>query len=233
MRARSYLLGCLALAACDVRRESVVVVNFTQPFPATAPNLPGFLPRDCQRYAERIDTSRALLISEKALVETHTASVRLPGTWLDSMGVPRQPGRYWGRDGYRYHVLTLRADSFRVRVEVYDTLLNVSGPSAPKLRHHRGWYYVSSPAYEDSTKWEVRRLGIVNGQVVRQLFNPDSLRIRALDPAIVRQQRTAGQLIFTLAPQSRRAIWQVSSYDGLWIEEGEYLISHLGDHAQQ
>ena len=143
------------------------------------------------------------------------------------MGVPRQLGSYWGRDGFRYQVRTLAADSFRVRVEVYDTLLHLNSQPAPKLRRHRGWYYVSRPATEDSTKWEVQRLGIAKGRVVWQMLNPDSLRIRALDPTTVQQQRKAGQLLFTLSPQSRRAVWQVSSYDGIWLGRTEYLHQAL------
>lgn len=227
MKARYYLLGCLALAACDEQKPQVVV-NFSQPFPAGRSDLPGFLPRHCGRYSEQgNDSSRALIISQKSLVESHIESAELPGTWLDSMGVPRQLGSYLGRDGFRYQVRTLAADSFRVRVEVYDTLLSLNGQSALKLRRHRGWYYVSCPAAEDSTKWEVQRLGISSGRVVWQLPNPDSLRIRALDPATVRQQRKTGQLLFTLSPQSRRASWQVSSYDGLWLVRAEYLRQAL------
>jgi hypothetical protein len=228
MKARYYLLGCLALAACDAQ-EPRVVVNFDQPFPAGAPDLAGFLPRHRGRHSEQgQDSSRTLLVNQKALVESHFESAELPGAWLDSMGVPRQPGSYWARDGFRYQVRApLAADSFRVRVEVYDTLLNLSSRPAPKLRRHRGWYYVSRPDLEDSTKWEVQRLSIIKGQVVWQLPNPDSLRIRALDPATVQQRRKTGQLFFTLAPQSRRAIGQVSSYDGLWLSRKDYVRQAL------
>lgn len=222
MKARHYLLGCLALAACDAQ-EPRVVVNFDQPFPAGAPDLAGFLPRQCGRHFEQgQDSSRTLLVSQKSLVESHFELAKLPGTWLDSMGVPRQLGSYWGRDGFRYQVQTLAADSFRVRVEVYDTLLNLSSQPAPRLRRHRGWYYVSRPHPEDSAKWEVQRLGILKGRVVWQLPNPDSLRIRVLDPATVQQRRKTDQLFFTLTPQSRRAIWQVNSYDGLWLSRKDY-----------
>jgi len=234
MKALYCLLSCLALAACDAQQKPQVVVNFDQPFPFGKPDLPGFLPRHRRRYPEHTyDSSRSRIISDKLLVESHIVSVELSGAWLDSMGVPHQLGSYRGRDGFHYQVRTLAADSFRVRVEVYDTLLYLNSRPLSILRRHRGWYYVSRPAAEDSTKWEVQRLGILEGRVVLQLLNPDSLRIWALDPSTVQQQRKTGQLIFTLSPQSRRAIWQVSNYDGLWIEEREYVISQLGDKHQQ
>jgi hypothetical protein len=227
MKARHYLLGCLALAACDAQKPRVVV-NFDQPFPAGTSDLAGFLPRHRGRYSEQgQDSSRIVLVSQKALVESHFELAKLPGTWLDSMGVPRQLGSYWGRDGFRYQVRALATDSFQVRVEIYDTLLNLSSRPAPKLRRHRGWYYVSRPHPEDSTKWEVQRLGMRKGQIVWQLPNPDSLRIRALDPATVQQRRKAGQLLFTLSTQSRRTSWQVNSYDGLWLSRKDYLRQAL------
>ena len=229
MKAHYYLLGYLALAACDGQGPRVVV-SFDQPFPATAPDLAGFLPRHRGRYSKQLnDSARALIINDKCLVESHIESALLPGAWLDSVGVPRQLGSHRGHNGHSYQVRRLAADSFRVQVEVYDTLVDLSSQPVPKLRRHRAWYYVSRPATEDSATWEVQRIGIIDGQVSIQLLNPDSLRIRALDPSTVQQRRKAGQLIFTLAPRSRRAIWQVSSYDGLWIGVNEYIGSVLTD----
>lgn len=229
MKAHYYLLGCLALAACDAQGPHVVVY-FDQPFPASASDLPGFLLRHRGRYPKQLnDSARALIINGKCLIESHIESALLPGAWLDSAGVPRQLGSHRGRNGHIYQVRTLAADSFRVRVEVYDTLVNLNRQPAPKLRRHRAWYYLSRPATEDSATWEVQRIGLIDGQVRIQLLNPDSLRIRALDPTTVQQRHKAGQLIFTLAPKSRRAIWQVSSYDGLWIGVDEYIGSVLAD----
>jgi hypothetical protein len=115
-------------------------------------------------------------------------------------------------------VRAIGPDSFRLRLETRDTLLNFSGLGAPHLRYYRGYYYTSTPSYRDSTKWTVRRLAVANGHLTQQLFNPDSLRVQALDPTMVQQQRRSGQLIVTLSPQSRRATGQVSSYAGLWLD---------------
>ena len=53
----------------------------------------------------------------------------------------------------------------------------------------------------------VQRLAVVGQQFFLQRFNPDSLRIQALDPATVRQRRANGNLIFTLDPSPGRATW--------------------------
>jgi hypothetical protein len=219
MKARYYLLGCLALAACD-GQEPRVVVNFDQPFPAGAPDLPGFLPRHRREYALQEDSSKVLILSRQVLLLKESWPDDYSGEWLDAKGIPRRRGSYWGRDSMRYLVMDMgpASNSYWVQTEVYDTLLNLQEPSATQLRHYRGWYYLNTPAATDSTKWNVWRLQVRNGYLNRQLFNPDSLRVRALDPAMVQQQRTNGQLVFTLSPQSRRAIGQVSSYAGLWLD---------------
>lgn len=69
----------------------------------------------------------------------------------------------------------------------------------------------------------VQRLAVVDQRFFLQRFNPDSLRIQALDPATVRQRRANGNLIFTLDPSPGRATRQVDGYDGLWLSEEEYL----------
>lgn len=75
----------------------------------------------------------------------------------------------------------------------------------------------------DGATWTVQRMAVVDQQFFLQRFNPDSLRIQALDPATVRQRRVNGNLIFTLDPSPGRATRQVDGYDGLWLSEEEYL----------
>jgi hypothetical protein len=222
MKARHYLLGCLALTACDATTQleisGPVVVSFAQPFPANVPDLPGFLPRDWGRYATPADTGSVFVLSENALVTRYAAVGNVAGGQLDSLGLPRHAWSGRGPDGLHYRVITLAADSFRLQAQLSDTVLDFTGPRAPRLRYYHGYYYTSTPAYHDSTKWTVRRLAVANGRLTQQLFNPDSLRVRALDPAAVQQRRAGGQLFITLSPQSRRAIGQVSSYGGLWLD---------------
>jgi hypothetical protein len=224
MKACHLLLGCLALAACDATTQletaGPVVVSFDQPFPANVPDLPGFLPRDCKAYAVHPDSSEEFLICAKALlIMRESWSDDYAGEWVDSMHLARRLGSSRAHDGMRYSVLHVGpgGSSYWVHAEAYDTLVSLRGPRAPRLRYSRGWYYLSTPALLDSTKWTVRRLAVANGRLTQQLFNPDSLRVRALAPTIVQQRRANGQLLITLSPQSRRAIGQVSSYGGLWL----------------
>lgn len=222
MKARYYLLGCLALAACDeatqLETAGPVMVSFAQPFPASVPDLPGFLPRDQGQYAQANDTSRVFVMAEKALIIKHFETAKVTGAQLDSLGIPRSAGSGLSAAGLHYSMQPVATDSFRLQLAARDTVLDLTGPQAPHLRYYRGHYYTSTPARLDSTKWTVRRLAVANGRITQQLFNPDSLRVRALDPSIVQRKRANGQLVFTLAPQSRRAIGQVSSYAGLWLD---------------
>ncbi len=222
MKARCYLLGCLLLAACDAATEietaGPVVISFSQPFPANCPDLPGFLPRDRGQYTALTDTGKIFVVGEKALVKKYFGATDVDGQQLDILHIPRQAGSGLSPKGTRYQVQPLAADSFRLRIEVLDTLLAFTRAQAPRLRYYQGCYYTSAPSRQDSTKWTVRRLAIANGYLTQQLFNPDSLRVRALDPTIMQRRHTNGQLLITLSPQSRRAIGQVSGYAGLWLD---------------
>jgi hypothetical protein len=222
MKARYYLLGCLALAACDeatqLETADPVVVNFAQPFPANAPDLPGFRPRDLGQYTTLTDTSKVLVMSKKALVRRYFERLDANGALLDSLHIPRHAGSGLGPMQLRYGVQKLATDSFRLRIETSDTLLSFVGPQVPRLRYYRGYYYTSTPSRQDSTKWTVRRLAVANHHITQQLFNPDSLRVQALDPTGVQRRRNAGQLVITLAPQPGRATEQVSKYAGLWLD---------------
>ena len=222
MKAHYYLLGCLGLTACDeaseIENAGPVAVNFAQPFPANAPDLPGFLPRDWGQYTALNDTGKTMVIGKKALISKYFDVADVTGAQLDALRIPRRTGSGLGPTQRRYRVQALAADSFRLRLETPDTLLNFAGPQAPRLRRYQGYYYTSMPSLRDTTKWTVRRLAVGNGRITQQLVNPDSLRMRALEPAIRQQRRAQGQLIITLAPQSRQAIRQVSSYAGLWLD---------------
>jgi hypothetical protein len=225
MKAFWFLFGGLALAGCDAATQleiaGPVVVSFAQPFPANAPDLPGFLPRDCKDYAAYPDSGKTWrLRPTELLVMQDDWVASYPGEWLDAQGIPRRLGSTAGTDGLRYRVTQAQParNTYRVYTASYFPQIQLTGPRAPRLRYYRGWYYLSTPAVNDSTKWTVRRLGVGTGYLVQQLFNPDSLRVRALAPAIRQQRRAGAQLFITLAPQSRRAIRQVSSYGGLWLD---------------
>jgi len=204
--------------ATQLETAGPAAINFAQPFPVDTPDLPGFLPRDQGQYSVPGDTGSVFVLAEKALIHQYAGSAEVIGAALDSLRIPRRAGSGVSPRGQRYSVQRLATDSFRLRLAVQDTALDFTSVQAPRLRYYRGHYYTSTLSQLDSTKWTVRRMAVANGCIRQQLFNPDSLRVRALDPAMVQRQRANGQLVFTLAPQSHRAIGQVSSYAGLWLD---------------
>jgi hypothetical protein len=212
--------GLLAgsLAACD---NNPVEVSFAQPFPTAGADQAGFLPRDQGRYAAAVDTASTLVVSRQQIVRQVVLTVKMRAAELDSMGLPRRAGPARGHEGELYHVFGLTPDSCRLRWAVRDTLVQLTGANATHLRRYRGWYYLSTPA--DSGRWQVERLAVAGGQLHWQEFNRDSLRIRALQPSIVRLKRVESRLLFTLTPRPGRATRQVDKYAGLWLTKGEYL----------
>ncbi len=204
------------LASCGPEVE----VNFAHPFPRNAPDLSGFPSRYQGLYVAAEDTGRTLLVGNRQVVQRRFHSRVATARQLDSLGLPPRSFQGRGLDGQRYDVQAMLRDSFRLRWEQRDTLVAL-GPGV-KLRRYRGWYYLSAPNSNGAT-WTVQRLAVVGQQFFLQRFNPDSLRIQALDPATVRQRRANGNLIFTLDPSPGRATWQVDGYDGLWLSEEEHL----------
>ncbi len=120
MKARYYLLGCLALPACDeasqLETAGPVFVNFAQPFPASMPDLPGFLPRDRGQCAAPGDTGSVFVLAEKALVHRYASRAEVAGAELDSLRIPRRAGSGVSPHGQPYSVQRQGADSFRLRL---------------------------------------------------------------------------------------------------------------------
>ncbi|MFD1468465.1 hypothetical protein ACFQ48_09530 [Hymenobacter caeli] len=139
---------------------------------------------------------------------------------LDSMGLSPRADQGQGPSGVGYQVQAVGADSARLRWQEQDTLAAL-GPRT-KLRRYQRRYYLSTAGPADSTAWTVQRRAAADGRFSLQGFNPDTLRIRALDPATVRLRRNQGTLYFTLDPRPGRATRQVHGYDGLWLPAGEY-----------
>lgn len=214
------IYGLLAgdLAACN---NNPVEVRFAQPFPVNGADEVGFKARDQGHYVAADDTARALLISQQSIVSQVVVTVKMRAAGLDSLGLPRRAGTARGRDGGLYQVLALTADSCRLRWAQRDTLVQLHGPNAMRLRRYRGWYYLSAPT--GTGTWEVERLTVAANHLLWQEFNGDSLRIRALMPNAVQLKRAERRLLFTLTPSSGQSIRQVNSYNGLWLPKGDYL----------
>jgi len=211
------------LAGCEPQLESAepqVEVRFAQPFPAKVPNLLKFPAGIQGRYATATDATAYLSINDQLMERCRAYRFIITTHQFDSLNLPSPvaPGR--GPHGEGWHVQAVGADSVRLRWEERDTLAAL-GPRA-KLRRYRGWYYLSTPSTTDSTAWTVQRLVVMDGRFLLQSFNPDTLRIRALDPAAMQLSRADRRLIYTLNPDSGRATRQVSGYDGLWLSAADY-----------
>ncbi len=215
-----YSLCALVLSGLLPSCGPEVEVNFAQPFPRHAPDLSGFPARHQGQFVAADDTALTMLVENKLVVRRRFWSRMASAHQLDSLGLPARTFQGWGPDGQRYRVQAAPRDSFRLRGEQRDTLVALR--PGVKLRRYRGWYYLSAPN-ADSATWTVQRLAVVDRQFFMQRFNPDSLRIRALDPATVRLRQANGNLIFTLSPQSGRANRQINDYEGLWLSDEEYL----------
>jgi hypothetical protein len=142
MKARYCLFGCLVLAACDeaIQLETAgpVTVSFAQPFPAEMPDLPGFLPRHRGQYTAPGDTGGVFVLAERALVHRYAGRAEVTGAELGSLRIPRRAGSGVNSKGQPYSVQLLAADSFRLRLAVQDTVLNLTSAQAPRLRYYRG-----------------------------------------------------------------------------------------------
>ncbi|MGI4870517.1 MAG: hypothetical protein ACRYFX_04985 [Janthinobacterium lividum] len=210
------LLGLLT--ACDPPVE----VHFAQPFPAAAADLPGFAPGDCGRFVAADDSTRSVVVQPGLLLAQRLLADSVGLRQLDSLGLPRQAGIFRGHDSVLYRVQPLQASRFRLSQQWADTVLRLAAGSPARLRRYKGWYYLNLPTDTDAGQWEVQRLAVVGKQLYWQSFNPDTLRMQALEPGTVQVQRGQGRLHYTLQPHSARATRQVGRYAGLWLDGHDY-----------
>lgn len=210
------LLG--ATAGCV---ETVVTVEFAEPFPADAADLPGFAAHHQGRYQSATDTTEALLLGRQQLVLQQWQSWRLTGRQLDSLALPHRTGRGW-LQSQPYRVQALAADSFCLSWQRTDTLLRAGTGQPTRLRQYQGWYYLSEPDPAATGHWQVQRLAVAGRHLIRQALSPDSLRLRALDPAALELHREPHTLRFVVRPRGGHARHQLGRYTGLWQTLGEY-----------
>lgn len=207
-----------SLAGCG----DAVEVTFEAPFPAGSANLPQFRPHDQGRYYDAADTAATLVVSASNVVRQVQLSLRATGHQLDSMQVPRQAGS-WPRQGQQYRVTPLAVNLYRLNWLQADTLVTLRGRQPDQLRRHRGWYYLSSSGTGQLGTWQVSRLRVAGRQLLWQQLTTDTLRLRALDADAWRVRREPGLVQLTLNPQQRRAIRQLSGYEGLWLAPAQYV----------
>jgi hypothetical protein len=203
-----------------------VEVAFQTPFPTGNANLGCFRPRDQNRYYSASDTTETLTLGPTTLVRQQWLTEKVSAKQLDSLGLPHRVGQWSTRLRLR-RTGSLAADSFLLEQRLLDTLFVVGGRQKGVLRRHQGWYYLSTPNASEPAQWHVARLAVDGPSLQLQDFNPDSLRIRALDTSAVRLRREPPRLLFIIRPTSRRATHQVSSYAGLWLPLGSYRWTRI------
>jgi hypothetical protein len=212
------VLLCLlaTLAACD---QASVEVDFAAPFPASATDLTGFAPRHWGHYVATSDTSETLLVNNRALVRQQWQTWPVAVKQLDSLSLPHRagPGLLHGQ---RFQLRALAADSFQLSWQESDTVFALR--KGTQLRRYKGWYYLNFPDEATPGRWQVQRLAVAGKQLTWQTFNPDSLRLRALDTSAIRLRREPQHLFFTLQPQTGHATRQLNGYAGLWQVRGDY-----------
>lgn len=214
----SCLAGALLATACE---PPTVQVSFAQPFPVGTAPAGAFARADQGQYQAVGDTTASLLIGPKWLLERRFSTDTLRTEQLDSLGLLRRVGLGYDSQGRAYQLWPLGDNSFRLRWERRDTLASLLGNSHTQVRRYHGWYYLNTPV---AGQWQVERIGKVGGRFCLQYFNPDSLRVRALQVQMVQLARDSGRLLFMLSPQPGLQSRQVHRYAGLWLTEAEYQL---------
>ncbi len=201
--------------------EPVVTVRFAQPFPSDSPDLKAFSARDQGQYPDVVDSTRRLQVTRTALQNRQVFRGWMPRHEWGSLAraQPDSMARFLANPRLGFRLTAVTPDSVQLSYQEVSTILNLREPKHAHLRHYRGRYYLSQPAPDDSTAWEVRRLTLSKGHFAWERFNPDSLRIRALAPTSVQLRRQAGRLFFTVNPADKKSTHQVHDYAGLWLPE--------------
>ncbi len=216
LRGAALVWSGVVLTACDS-----VVVDFAQPFPAHATNLPAF-PRRHQAVYTAPDSTTSLCIGSTAVwlqeVQSIVVSRHRPGSAFPHLGAD---STYRSQEGCLHYLRPVGKDSVRDSWLSDDTIFTLAGARAGRLRRFQGRYYLSTPGATDS--WQVQRLEIDKARLVWQSFGHDTLRLMALDPATVHYGRSKGTSHFQLAPAPGPQTRRVGSYAGLWETEGEYV----------
>lgn len=209
--------------ACGGEKElnPVVTVRFAQPFPAAAPDLQAFPVRDQGHYSTEVDSTQQLIVTPGALLNLRSIRLQVSRRQWDSLARahPECVAHWLTGSSPLYRITPASPDSLWLSYQERGTLLSLRRPAGSHLRRYRGRYYLSTPASEDSTQWQVRRLTLLGDHYAWASFNPDSLRLRALAPATVQLRRRAGRLFFTLNPAAGPTTRQVHGYAGLWLPE--------------
>lgn len=216
-------LACagLLLTACDGPE-----VDFGHPFPTAAPDLTAFPARHQGRYVAPDDSTRQLYIAEKAMWSAQLWSTQLARHQLDSAKIPpegRKLNIWQMATDKRYRLRAASADSVWLDTWSQDTLCDLGAASASRLRWWRGAYYLSQPADDAATYWNVERFVLDGRRLSREALSDDTLRIAVLPPGVVRRLTAGKNPHYLLNPSTRKQERQIANYDGLWTLHREYV----------
>jgi hypothetical protein len=216
------LLGAgLGLTAC----EDAVVVEFTAPFPAQGRDLAVF-PRRIQAVYTAPDSVTSLCVGPTEVWRQQLHRETFGRQLLDSLRQRlRADSTYRDDSGHLHYLKLVGRDSVRDSWLGLDTLFTLAGGQASQLRRFRGRYYLSTPT-ESAETWDVQRLEITGRQLTWQTMGTDTLRLLALDTAVVRHHHARGVSYYRLTPGSGSQARQLSGYAGLWQTEGEFVRRH-------
>lgn len=206
----------LLLTACGDATE----VHFAQPFPANAANVTAFPARHRAVYTA-LDSSKSLCIGPKAVWRQELQSVMFSRHQLDSLPHSLLTDSTYQQDGHLHYLRLVGRDSVRDSWLSEDTIFTLAGPNAGRLRRFQGRYYLNTPSKPDGC-WQVQRLEINGARLSWQTLGQDTLRLLALDTAIVRRYRANNMLYFELAPAPGTQTNRAGRYAGLWEIIDEY-----------
>ena len=213
--------GCLLASCDDIQIERIWLVDFTQPFPATRPDIAAF-PLRHQGVYTAADSSNKLCVGATAVWQQELRSQLRSRRDAAGKGKLLRADSTYQQAGVRHYLHRVGRDSVRDSWLAFDTVFNCARPEYGCLRRFQGRYYLNTP-FDSAGNWMVQRLEISGRHLVWQHLGNDTLRLGALAPGTVRLDRRAGHpAFFRLTPGSGGEIRRIGRYAGLWETTEEY-----------
>ena len=207
----------LFITACD----GGVEVEFAQPFPTQGADMAVFPARHRAVYTAT-DSSKSLCIGATSVWRQELHSLMFSRHQLDSLHHRLMADSTYEENGGLHYLRLMSRDSVRDSGLWNDTIFNLAGNAAGKLRQFQGRYYLNTPD-ESGTKWFVQRLEVSGHHLIWQTLGADTLRLLALDTATVRHHREKGVSYYRLTPAPGPQTRRVDHYAGLWETAGDYV----------
>ena len=212
--------GLLALGLFMTACDGGVEIEFAQPFPTKGVDIAVFPARHRGVYTAA-DSSKSLCIGATAVWRQELHSFIFSRYQLDSLHHRLMADSTYQENGHLHYLRLVSRDSVRDSWLWNDTIFNLAGNEAGMLRRFQGRYYLNTPD-ETGTKWWVQRLEISGHHLRWQTLATDTLRLLALDTAIVRHHREKGISYYRLTPAPGPQTRHLGLCTELWETAGEY-----------